>query len=110
MLRGSFCWFIVTTPAEVAFRLVLGPPNRAELVPLKASARNCRFQVSCSLKALNMERSALGGMGGRRPFSQMLRGHGTAKHGPGPLLGPCGSFASNPSGPLGRKEPEARIT
>src|ERR1035441_4545108 len=66
MLRGSFCWFIVTTPAEVAFRLVLGPPKRAELVPLQASARNCRFQVSCSLKALNMERSALGGMGGQR--------------------------------------------
>src|ERR1035441_5333409 len=66
MLRGSFCWFIVTTPAEVAFRLVLGPPKRAELVPLQASARNCRFQVSCSLKALNMESSALGGMGGQR--------------------------------------------
>src|ERR1035438_10170593 len=66
MLRGSLTCVSVTTPAEVEVRLVFGPPNRAEFVALNASARNCRFQPSCRVKALNIDRSALGAMGGRR--------------------------------------------
>src|SRR5581483_12500334 len=73
MLRGSFTWVRVTCPAVVAFRLVLGTLNCAELVALKASARNCRLYFSWMRKALNMETSAFGTLGGRsvgkRPLS-----------------------------------------
>src|ERR1041385_1562569 len=66
MFRGSFVWDNPVVPAAVDVRLVLGRPSCGELVALKASARNCRPKFSCSLTALNRDRSALGTLAGRR--------------------------------------------
>ena len=39
MLRGSFTWVRVVTPAAVGFKVLLGEPNCGELVTLNASAQ-----------------------------------------------------------------------